>query len=160
MVPTRSNKLFNPEILEVTMDFKYLFTGLDGRINRKAYWLAAIVLFIVSIVVQVGVYATAGMQAMLIVGLLFFYPGFALAVKRAHDRNRPTVLVIAFFGLLVLSQFIQIAGLHENDAGEPSGLFQGVSLAFLAFAIYTFIDWGLLKGTTGPNQYGPDPLQN
>jgi uncharacterized membrane protein YhaH (DUF805 family) len=142
------------------MDFKYLFTSLDGRINRKPYWLAALVLFFVSIAVQMGVYFAAGMQVMLIVGLLFFWPGFALAVKRAHDRNRPTWLVILFFGILLISQFIQIAGLHENDAGEPSGLFQGVSLAFLAFAIYSFIDWGCLKGTTGPNQYGPDPLQS
>lgn len=142
------------------MDFKYLFTNLDGRINRKPYWLAALALFVVSLVAQGAVYFAAGMQVMLIFGLLFFYPGFALAVKRAHDRNRPTWLVILFFGLLVIMQLMQIAGIHETDAGEPSGVFQAASFVFLAFAIYSFIDWGLLKGTNGPNQYGPDPLQS
>jgi uncharacterized membrane protein YhaH (DUF805 family) len=142
------------------MDFKYLFTSLEGRINRKPYWLAALVLFVVSLAVQMSVYLAAGIQVMLIVGLLFFWPGFALAVKRAHDRNRPTWLVIAFFGILLISQLMQISGLHENEDGDPSRLFQGVSLVFLGFAIYSFIDWGLLKGTTGPNQYGPDPLQS
>jgi uncharacterized membrane protein YhaH (DUF805 family) len=142
------------------MDFKYLFTSLEGRINRKPYWLAALVLFVVSLAVQMSVYLAAGVQVMLIVGLLFFWPGFALAVKRAHDRNRPTWLVIAFFGILLISQLMQISGLHENEDGDPSRLFQGVSLVFLGFAIYSFIDWGLLKGTAGPNQYGPDPLQS
>lgn len=141
------------------MDFKYLFTSLDGRINRKPYWLAALLLFVISMAVQLAVYFIAGMQVMLIVGLLFFWPGFALAVKRAHDRNRPTWLVALFFATLLVSTFMQIAGIHETDAGEPAGAYQIVSVIFLVFALYAFIDWGLLRGTKGPNQYGPDPLQ-
>ncbi len=140
------------------MDFKYLFTSLDGRINRKPYWLAALVLFAISLVVQLGVYFAAGLQAMMIVGLAFMWPGFALAVKRAHDRNRPTWLVALFFAILLVSTFMQIAGVHET-AGEPTTPYIVVSMIFLIFAIYAFIDWGLLRGTNGPNQYGPDPLQ-
>lgn len=140
------------------MNFSYLFTSLEGRINRKPYWLAALLLFAVSIAVQLGVYFTAGMQIMMIVGLIFMWPSFALAVKRAHDRNRPTWLVGIFFAILLVSTLMQIAGLHENEDGEQTGAFIAVSLVFLAFAIYAFIDWGLLRGTKGPNQYGPDPL--
>jgi uncharacterized membrane protein YhaH (DUF805 family) len=146
-------------ILETTMDFAYLFTSLDGHINRKAYWLAALVLLVVSLVVQLPIWYAAGMQVTQIVGLIFFWPGFALAVKRAHDRNRPTWLVAAFIGLVLLSSLMQIAGLHETDPGEPTGIFLALTLLIGVFAIYGFIDWGLLKGTTGPNQYGPDPLQ-
>jgi len=142
------------------MDFKYLFTSLDGRINRKPYWLAALVLFVISMVVQLGVYFAAGIQAMMIVGLAFFWPGFALAVKRAHDRNRPTWLVIGFFALVLVTQFMQIAGIHENDPGEPTGAFQVLSIVVAVYAIYAVIDWGFLKGTSGPNQFGPDPLQS
>lgn len=142
------------------MDFKYLFFSLDGRINRKPYWLAALVLFVISLVVQLGIYFTAGMQAMLIVGLAFFWPGFALAVKRAHDRNRPTWLVIAFFALVLISQFMQIADIHEVAEGQPTTPFFILSLAVAVFAIFALVDWGFLKGTTGPNQYGPDPLQS
>lgn len=36
------------------MDFGYFFTSLEGRINRKPYWLAALLLFAVSVVVQIG----------------------------------------------------------------------------------------------------------
>ena len=141
------------------MDFTYLFTSLDGRINRKPYWLAALLLFVISLAVQGVVYFAAGMQAMMVASLIFFWPGFALAVKRAHDRNRPTWLVILFFAVLLVSIFMQIAGVHETAAGEPSPAYLVVSLIFLAFAIYSFIDWGLLRGTKGPNQYGPDPLE-
>jgi uncharacterized membrane protein YhaH (DUF805 family) len=142
------------------MNFTYLFTSLDGRINRKPYWLAALVLLAISLVVQFTVYYTAGMQAMMVVGLIFFWPGFALAVKRAHDRNRPAWLVIAFFVLVLISQFMQIADIHEIDEGQPTAAFLALSVVMAVFAIYAFIDWGLLKGTNGPNQYGPDPLQN
>jgi uncharacterized membrane protein YhaH (DUF805 family) len=142
------------------MDFAYLFTSIEGRINRKPYWLAALLLLVVALVVQGIVYYVAGMQVMQIVGLLFIWPGFALAVKRAHDRNRPTWLVILLYVFVLLITLMQIAGLHETGLGEPSAAFQAVSLIFLVFVIYAFIDWGLLKGTTGPNQYGPDPLQN
>lgn len=141
------------------MDFKYLFTSLDGRINRKPYWLAALVLFAISLAVQLAVYFAAGLQAMMVVGLIFFWPGFALAVKRAHDRNRPTWLVALFFAVLLVSTFMQIAGVHETATGEPTTAYGIVSVLFLIFAIYAFIDWGLLRGTAGPNQYGPDPLQ-
>lgn len=141
------------------MNFSYLFTSLDGRINRKPYWLSALLLLAVSLVSQLVVYGIAGMQIMMIFGLIFMWPSFALAVKRAHDRNRPTWLVAIFFCILLIISFMQIAGIHETDAGEQSGAFTAISLVFLVFAIYSFIDWGLLRGTKGPNQYGPDPLE-
>lgn len=141
------------------MDFPYLFTSLDGRINRKPYWLAALVLFAVSIAVQLGVYFASNMQIMMIVGLIFMWPSFALAAKRAHDRNRPTWLVALFFLVLLATTFMQIAGIHEYDPGEPTPIYLAITVIFLIFAIYAFIDWGLLRGTKGPNKYGPDPLQ-
>ena len=141
------------------MNFAYLFTSLDGRINRKPYWLAALLLFAVSIAVQIGVYLASNMQVMMIVGLIFMWPSFALAVKRAHDRNRPTWLVALFFLILLATTFMQIAGVHESANGQPTGVFTTVSVLFLIFAIYAFIDWGLIPGTKGPNKYGPDPRQ-
>ncbi len=32
------------------MDFKYLFTSFDGRINRAKYWAGVVILAIISIV--------------------------------------------------------------------------------------------------------------
>ena len=35
-----------------------------------------------------------------------------------------------------------------------------LSLAAAAIAIWAFVELGCLRGTPGPNQYGPDPLGN
>jgi uncharacterized membrane protein YhaH (DUF805 family) len=32
------------------------------------------------------------------------------------------------------------------------------SLASLAISIWAFVELGCLRGTAGPNKYGPDPL--
>lgn len=141
------------------MNFAYLFTSLDGRINRKPYWLAALLLFAVSIAVQLGVYFASNMQVMMIVGLIFMWPSFALAVKRAHDRNKTGWMPAIFFALVLAVNYMQLAGLHEDAFGKPSLVFGTVSVVFLGFAIYGFVVWGCLRGTTGPNRYGPDPLQ-
>lgn len=142
------------------MDFAYLYTSLEGRINRKPYWLATLLLLVISIPVQLIALYLGGMTATVIVGLIFLYPGFALAVKRAKDRNRPIWIVVGIFAVVLISNFMQAAGAHQNAAGEPTGAFLVVSLIMLVYAIYMLVELGFLRGTAGPNQYGPDPLQN
>lgn len=142
------------------MDFAYLYTSLEGRINRKPYWLATLLLVVISIPVQLLALYLGGMSATVIVGLIFLYPGFALAVKRAKDRNRPIWLVAGIFAVVLISNFMQAAGVHQNAAGEPTSAFLIVSLVMLVYAIYMLVELGFLRGTVGPNQHGPDPLEN
>lgn len=142
------------------MDFAYLYTSLEGRINRKPYWIATLILLAISIPVQLIALYMVGMAATVIIGLIFLYPGFALAVKRAKDRNRPIWLVAGLFAVVLISNFMQAAGAHETAAGEPTGIFLVVSLVLLVYAIYMLVELGFLRGTVGPNQYGPDPLEN
>ena len=40
----------------------------------------------------------------------------------------------------------------------PSIWLGALNLIFAIFAIYMLVQLGFLKGTTGPNSYGPDPL--
>jgi uncharacterized membrane protein YhaH (DUF805 family) len=141
------------------MNFGDLFTRLDGRINRKRYWIGIVILLVVSIIVQVIGYLAAAMNGAMIAGLIFIWPSFALAAKRAHDRNKTAWMPAIFFALVVAVNYMQLAGLHEDAYGKPSLVFGTVSVAFLTFAIYGFVVWGCLRGTTGPNRYGPDPLQ-
>lgn len=141
------------------MNFVDLFTSLDGRINRKRYWIGIVILLVVSIVIQIAVIAAASMKAAMIVGLIFVWPSFALAVKRAHDRNRTAWMPAIFFALVVAVNYMQLAGFHEDFDEKPTITFGIVSVIFLGFAIYGFVVWGCLRGTTGPNRYGPDPLQ-
>jgi uncharacterized membrane protein YhaH (DUF805 family) len=139
------------------MNWTYLLTSLDGRIARKPYWVSILVLFIVAAIAQLIAYLIGGLLLVMLVGFATLYPSFALNVKRGHDRNRPTWLMVVFFVLLIIVNIIQFFGLDMvND--EPTALFFVVSVPWFLFALFVFIDLGFLRGTPGPNQYGPDPL--
>jgi uncharacterized membrane protein YhaH (DUF805 family) len=140
------------------MDWTYLFTSLEGRINRKPFWLALLVLLLVSFVLQFTVMAVAGQTVALIVSLLLLYPNYALSIKRFHDRNRPDWMLQAFYALLVVIILMQLAGL-DRAGTEPTTLFLSVGAIFLIAAIWLTIELGFLRGTAGPNDYGPDPLE-
>jgi len=139
------------------MDWNYLFTSFNGRLNRKPYWIAAILLMVAGIALQALVALMMGPLAGLAVGIVFLYPSFALTVKRAHDRNRPAWLVGAFFGLMILITLLTPPDI-ENTNGAPSPLFLGAAIVWLAMSLFFLVDLGFLRGTAGPNRYGPDPL--
>src|SRR4051795_10089816 len=75
-----------------TMDFGYLYTSFEGRINRKRYWMGVIVLIIIMIVVLFAANFVLGGSMLLpdfrsrlitfVLQLLFLYPFTALMVKR------------------------------------------------------------------------------
>jgi hypothetical protein len=46
----------------------------------------------------------------------------------------------------------------SGDPMAPGAIAYVFMIAVFAVAIWYLIDLGILKGTTGPNQYGPDPL--
>ena len=61
------------------------------------------------------------------------------------------------YGLIVFSllwSLIQALGLLSSTGG----IGMVVSIIFLIYAIYMLVQLGFLKGTAGPNNYGPDPL--
>jgi uncharacterized membrane protein YhaH (DUF805 family) len=140
------------------MDWTYLFTSFEGRINRRPFWIALLVFLLVSFVVQFAAIMIAGQTVGLIVSLLLLYPGYALNVKRMHDRNRPDGILMAFYALLVVIILMQLAGL-DRAGTEPTTLFLVVGAIFLIGAIWLTIELGFLRGTAGPNDYGPDPLE-
>jgi uncharacterized membrane protein YhaH (DUF805 family) len=139
------------------MDWKYLYANFDGRLNRKPYWLANIALILAGIALQTIVIRTLGFAAALIFSLIWLYPTFALNVKRAHDRNRPTWLMAIFFTLLVIMILMQVFGL-DQAGDEPTTAFLIVGISWFALAAFFFVDLGFLRGTVGTNRYGPDPL--
>ncbi|MDE2383885.1 MAG: DUF805 domain-containing protein [Alphaproteobacteria bacterium] len=127
------------------MDWKYLLTSFEGRINRKPYWIAALAVGIVSTVVfyVVGMlfgtftptdvpgnydmhFSPIGWVLMAIMYIALIWFGLALAIKRLHDRNRS-----GWFYLLMLVPLVNI---------------------------WVAIEILFLRGTEGANTYGPDPL--
>ncbi len=88
---------------------------------------------------------------------LMFYPAFAVNVKRAHDRNMPDWVLIAFFAanaFLDLLVVLDLAGTNEN----PNLLSLAVAVPLTVVGLALLVELGFRKGTEGPNQYGPDPL--
>ena len=132
------------------MDWKYLFTSFEGRINRKPFWLSLLALVIIEwiVVIVLGLVfgtsmmggldpnmapdeaAALAMKAMIpiwIVLLLFLYPSLAVYTKRWHDRGK-------------------------------SGWWTLIGLVPIIGGIWLLVELGFLRGTEGPNQYGNDPL--
>ena len=115
------------------MDWNYILTSFEGRINRQPFWIALLVLWVASIAVSVvtiilfGPQATATYAIQAIVGLVFLWPSLAVAVKRYHDRDKS--------GWWILIIFIPVIGI-----------------------IWYIVELGFLRGTPGPNRFGPDPL--
>jgi uncharacterized membrane protein YhaH (DUF805 family) len=150
------------------------FIGFDGRLNRQAWWLSVIALIVVAIVINFILGAVMGTGMMmspsdlmqpgtlqklslqgLIVSLITTYPYLAISVKRRHDRNNNGYDAVALIILGLVYNLLGAIGLVSMG-----GTFQMIfGLVFLVLGIYVLVQLGFLKGTAGPNNYGPDPLQ-
>jgi uncharacterized membrane protein YhaH (DUF805 family) len=98
--------------------------------------------------------------------IVFVYPSAAISIKRRHDRNNNGLDVWIYFALVVIVQLISAlgVGMSTMDVGGtaipvPGPIVTGLGLIVGIYAIYLLVVLGFLKGTAGPNNYGPDPLQ-
>ncbi len=142
----------------------YMFTSVEGRIPRKTYWIGIVIISVVGLpAVFLGAFL-GGNTGAAIVNLLFLWCGFALSVKRLQDRNRHYLFVAAYFGLLALLTSVQagtkggISDKMMDPSIAPRVLLVLVSVLFLGYVIFLFIELGCRRGTIGPNKYGADPL--
>lgn len=142
----------------------YLFTSTDGRISRQTYWIGIVIITAVGVPSLFAGAFLGGNTGAAIVNLFFLWCGFALSVKRAQDRNRHYLFIAAYFGLLALLTSVQAStkgGISDkmmDPSVAPRILVGLVSVLFIGYVIYLFIELGCLRGTVGPNKYGPDPL--
>ena len=122
---------------------KDLLFGFHGRANRAKFWLVALGIFVVEVIIFAVLGSMMGMSAdpeqalnamgpvawivLLVFGVVATWISIAVAIKRYHDRNKS--------GWWVLIVFVPIIG-----------------------GLWYLIECGFLRGTPGPNNYGPDPL--
>ena len=139
------------------MDWVYLFNGFHGRIGRQTFWIATAVLAVAELVSHLIAGQFEGERLSAIVDLAFAYPEFAVAIKRAHDRNMPVWLLMIFFGGGAVLDLLTVLGLAGSDE-TPSMLSLAIAVPFTVFGLALLIELGFRRGTVGPNQYGPDPL--
>jgi len=146
-----------------------------GRIGRRTYWLGYVVpLLIASIIAGIldagfgFVPSDDGMPTDMsrigvfsgIVFLLSLWPSLAGGIKRLHDRDRSGWWIGGFyllaFAIGVTGEMAAMAA-AQGSTGAASVVLIGLIL-LAGYFIWLFVEMGFLRGTPGPNRFGPDPL--
>jgi uncharacterized membrane protein YhaH (DUF805 family) len=152
-----------------------LLFGFSGRINRAKWWLTVLITIIINVVVQLIVNAseTVGGILAIVAAIVVIWIGLAAGAKRLHDLNRtaawlvvfylgPILLLIAFFivaGADVVAALVSDESLDGSTLARVGATGGIVALVIFIVGIWALIWFGCLRGTVGPNQYGPDPLE-
>ena len=139
------------------MNWAYLLSSFEGRISRKTFWIGIAVLLVAELLGYLIAQALQGDRLAAIVDLAFVYPEFAIAAKRAHDRDLPIWILIVFFGggaALDLLTVLELSGAKD----QPSLISLMIAVPFTVLLVALLIELGFRRGTVGPNQYGPDPV--
>lgn len=140
------------------MDWRDFLFGIKGRINRAKYWLvigisiaSGIATVIVGLVL-INVLGQVGTVAAFIVGAVVaiasIWINVTTGIKRLHDREKPGWWLWLFWFVPTLCNLIT-----PDDAVAIALLSVGACIS-----IWGFVELACLKGTDGPNTYGPDPL--
>ncbi len=138
-----------------------LLTSLDGRISRSKYWLAAVVLTMASVtgtLLAVAVFGISQTSVVLtvLIGLALFFPTYAAMAKRFQDRGKPGRT--ALYGLMPIYAINLMLTFGIIPIGEPGLLPRLCDAAIVGLSFWLLIELGILRGTQGPNRFGPDPL--
>ncbi|MFZ1108106.1 MAG: DUF805 domain-containing protein [Rhodomicrobium sp.] len=157
--------------------------ALEGRINRWKWWLGVFILAGVFIAISLVTGLAMGgilerypefqqhlnepewfnskeaqplisklvpwVIAPSLIFAVVMWSAFALSVKRLHDRGLSTWLIL----VVVLPFFGVGAGPSISENATRIAL-----LLLTASAIWSVLQFGILKGETGPNRHGPDPV--
>src|ERR1700730_7281164 len=85
-----------------------------------------------------------------IIFIALFVSGFAIGIKRLHDRNKSGWWLLLFYlGPAILS----VVRVGLRAATGSGGLRIVFSLASLAVSIWALVELGCLRGTVGANKY-------
>jgi uncharacterized membrane protein YhaH (DUF805 family) len=144
------------------MDLGYILSSTQGRIPRSQWWAGLAVLIVVGLVLAVIIAwafgpTLIGIIATLVLQIILLYPSYALSAKRFQDRNKPGSLALIGIGLGIVQTVARLVGL--SDPFNPGVLDWILNVALIIVGIWYLIELGILRGTVGPNTYGPDPLE-
>jgi uncharacterized membrane protein YhaH (DUF805 family) len=140
------------------MDWTFVLFSLEGRINRMPYWIATIGLAVTESIVEYGAAWAAGEIAGAAISIISLYPSYAVDLKRAHDRGRSAWLIVALYAAMPVFVLLPLLG-YDLEALVKRPAFGIVAVVWALLAIFLFIDLGFMRGTRGPNRFGPDPLE-
>jgi len=146
------------------MSLWQFYFSIKGRISRSQFWFKGVPLFVgiylfiylINIIIPIELYEGILFIIIYPIILLNSWSVFVLMVKRIHDRNK------SFW--YPLEKYADLPKPNTIDY-----LFLGVIfIVFIILFIYMILIWiwlfiievPFLKGTNGPNFFGPDPLNS
>lgn len=145
-----------------------LFTSFSGRIGRQSWWIAFVSIMLAAIVggylIQPEAFteepAVPSSRATLFFQLALFIPASAITFTRCNDRNWPTWLpaIVCLASLpLYIGPFFGVLEMANPNAATWEWGYVGL---IILIGVALIIDNGFLRGTVGPNQHGPDPVED
>ncbi len=128
-----------------------LFTSFEGRINRQKWWLGLIVLVIAEWVIMFVITMFFGASMPTEVD-----PN-AMGYSASYQLGAVGTIILLIIMIPFIWAGLALSAKRWHDRGK-SAWWILIGLIPLIGAIWTLVENGFLKGTEGPNQYGPDPL--
>jgi uncharacterized membrane protein YhaH (DUF805 family) len=124
-----------------------LLFSFNGRINRAKFWL---------------VHIAANIVWIILMGILVAVTGGSLTPDAKGNMpdigGGPIGAVIAFVLLIALLWISLAIGVKRWHDRNKSGWWVLIAFVPVIGGLWYLIECGFLKGTSGPNTYGPDPL--
>jgi uncharacterized membrane protein YhaH (DUF805 family) len=116
----------------MNFDLKQFYLSAEGRVDRKQWWLRMVLPFAVISVVLSFIDLAIG----------------------TYDARTGAGLLSGLFGLaaFIPAILIDIKRWHDRD---KSGWWMLILLVPVVGAIWFLVELGFLKGTPGPNRFGP-----
>ena len=135
----------------VTICLTKKYCRLKGRASRSEFWWFCLFTFILNIIVALlgSLLPALGSIVSAVQALWLLLPTVGVTTRRLHDRN-----LSGWWQLLPLAAAVPaIAGAVLESDGLLMLAGGVVALASLALLVMY-----ALRGTVGPNRFGPDPL--
>ncbi len=121
--------------VESIVEWRKLFTSARGRIGRARFW--------------------AGVAA-----VFALWAALGVAIKMLDRPGAEPLSVVLLAILLLVLPLVPLCAVyakrwHDRD---KSGWWSLLLLAPVIGQLWIFVELGMVAGTRGANQYGPDPL--
>lgn len=141
------------------------YFSFRGRLNRKAFWLRLVTVYVVMQVIgAAGAHLLAGMghaavvSYSLAVSFTFLLSQASLWVRRFHDRNVSGY----WYGIVFMFQMLALLiCIYAFSMKQDALMMMGLLLLGIAALLwlYVLVRFGFTRGTKGANDYGADPLE-
>ncbi len=140
------------------MDVQQLLLSFDGRIGRKTFWVWNLVYYsaiIVFIFLTNKIMPSLAHLMLPLFLIVMLYPDLAITAKRWHDRDKSSWFLLLNIPLVIGRMTMPVG---EAAQSVPPSTIQTISsFAAIVCGLWILIECGFLKGTSGDNQYGPEP---